>query len=182
MFLHEKLNLYRSFGRKPVSNQPPLRSGVRVSYTAAQLELLMNWSSASHFIQQGGYSLTQGLSCPIFLKVTSCHFCLCFLIGAHHHHQVIVNHHCLTCWLWSLSASGQRSSPEPRHTGRRASHWGCSSGSYQRFWSCLPQTQSTSRTHASVFSPPWWKGLIRKKKEKKKRKKNIFGKVCIVIK
>jgi len=65
----------------------------------------------------------------------------------------------LTCWLWTLWVSGQRRSPEPRHTGRRASHWGCSSGSCRRFLSCRLQTRSAWCTRASVFSPPWWKGL-----------------------
>ena len=83
-------------------------------------------------------------------------FCVSFLTSTHHDHD---HHLLLTCWLWSLWVSGQRRSPEPRHTGRRASRWGCSSGSCRRFWSCPLQTLSAWRTPASVTSPPWWKGL-----------------------
>lgn len=86
-------------------------------------------------------------------------FCVSFLTSARHHHDHHHHHLLLTCWLWSLWVSGQRRSPEPRHTGRRASRWGCSSGSCRRFWSCPPQTLSAWRTPASVSSPPWWKGL-----------------------
>lgn len=127
----------------------PRRSEVRVGSTAVQLELPMNLSLTLLL----HYSVTQrpATLLQFVFKTLAAFLIFRFLISSHRR--------LLTCWLWTLWASGQRRSPEPRHTGRRASHWGCSSGSCQRFWSCRLQTLSAWCTRASVAFPPWWKGL-----------------------
>lgn len=158
------VKFYYSHWRKSVSTQPPRRSEVRVSYTAGTANDFVSFLRTRH---SAGWMLSdsEALTGLPFLKVTCRYFAFLFLISADRHHYP---HH-LTCWLWSLWVSGQRSSPEPRHTGRRASHWGCSSGSCRRFWSCPLRTLSVWRTRASVTSPPWWKGL------RKGDLKNTFG-------
>lgn len=66
---------------------------------------------------------------------------------------------CLTCLLWTLSASAQRKLRAVLHTGRTVCRWGCNSGSCQRFWSHRPQTLSVYGNVASASGFPLWKNL-----------------------
>lgn len=66
---------------------------------------------------------------------------------------------CLTCLLWNLSASAQKKFRAVLHTERMVCHWGCNSGSCQRFWSRQPQTLSVYGNVASASGFPLWKNL-----------------------